>query len=85
MDGMPATTPEIALTELDRRILLFEEEWQGGKSAKSNAIRQRFGISSVQYHHRLAVLVDDPSALRSAPQLVHRLQDVRTKSFGPAR
>ena len=85
MDGMPATTPETALTDLDRQILLFEEEWRGGKSAKSNAIQQRFGISSVQYHHRLAVLVDDPRALRRAPQLVHRLQDARAKSFGHAR
>lgn len=84
MYDMPATTPDTALSELDRSILRFEEEWRGGKSAKSNAILKEFGISSVQYHHRLAVLVDDPTALRTAPQLIHRLQHMRDTTFGRA-
>ena len=85
MDSMPITSPNTALSELDRSILRFEEEWHGAKSAKSNAILEEFGISSVQYHHRLAVLVDDPKALRAAPQLIHRLQHLRDTTFGRAR
>lgn len=84
MVTMPATTPETTLSDLDRRILRFEDQWQGAKSAKSNEIRRNFGISSVQYHHRLAMLVDDPDALRAAPQLIHRLQNVLDARFGRA-
>ncbi|RNL77321.1 DUF3263 domain-containing protein [Nocardioides marmorisolisilvae] len=69
----------MALTELERGVLIFDATWRGGPgtSNRTAVIRHRFGLSPNQY---LAVLNDsceDPEALRIAPSVVIRRRAAR--------
>lgn len=70
----------MALTDGQRAILDFETRatWWRTAGAKENAIRDRFGISSVRYYQLLNRCLDDPEALAYSPATVRRLQRIRT-------
>lgn len=76
--------PQGALSERDRQILALESRTFRYVGAKERAIREEIGISKVAYFVRLNALLDDPTALRAAPAVVHRLRGRRTSEHGPA-
>lgn len=65
------------LSERDRRILAFEDQWWKHAGAKEQAIRELFDISATRYYQLLNQLIDRPEALTHAPVLVMRLRRVR--------
>lgn len=72
---MSGTTPE--LSELDAAILEFERTWYTYGGAKDFAIRERFGMTAVEYFQRLGALLEDPAAYAAEPILIKRLRRVR--------
>jgi hypothetical protein len=62
----------------DRRILDFEQKWWRNAGAKADAIATEFGLSETRYYQKLNRLLDDPSAVEYAPQLVNRLRRIRS-------
>jgi len=68
----------MSLSDGDRSLLEFEENWWQRPGPKAEAIRRRFGISASAYYRRLAVLVDSDDALDHAPLVVRRLRRQRT-------
>ncbi len=65
------------LTDLDREILAFEEDWVTHAGAKDTAVRERFDLSPTGYHQLLNRLIDNPAAESHAPRLVRRLRRLR--------
>lgn len=59
-------------------ILAFEREWWRLPGAKEAAVKQRFGLTSTQYHQQLNKIIDTPEALAADPILVKRLQRLRS-------
>jgi hypothetical protein len=76
----PAAEPEEAggLTERERRILAFEQQWWKHAGAKEQAIRDTFGLSATRYYQLLNALLDQPAALAAEPVLVGRLRRLRS-------
>ncbi|MEU3454042.1 DUF3263 domain-containing protein [Micromonospora sp. NPDC006766] len=66
------------LTERDRRILAFEQQWWKHAGAKEQAIRDTFGFSATRYYQLLNALLDHPAALAAEPVLVGRLRRLRS-------
>jgi hypothetical protein len=66
------------LTDLDREILAFEEDWSTHAGAKDEAVRVRFDLTPNGYHQLLNRLIDLPAAEAHAPRLVRRLRRRRT-------
>jgi hypothetical protein len=66
------------LTDLDREILAFEEDWISHAGAKDEAVRARFDLTPTGYHQLLNRLIDLPAAEAHAPRLVRRLRRRRT-------
>ena len=66
------------LTDLDREILEFEQDWVAHAGAKDEAVRQRFDLTPTSYHQQLNRLIDLPAAEAHAPRLVRRLRRRRT-------
>lgn len=66
------------LSDLDREILAFEEDWVTHAGAKDEAVRSRFGLEPTGYHQLLNRLIDLPAAEAHAPRLVRRLRRRRT-------
>jgi uncharacterized protein DUF3263 len=66
------------LTDLDREILAFEEDWVAHAGAKDEAVRERFDLTPTGYHQLLNRLIDLPAAEAHAPRLVRRLRRRRT-------
>lgn len=66
--------PAVELTDLERRLLEFEEAHPGHSRAKEDALRERFGMSVARYYQTLGVLIETSAALRAAPLLVGRLR-----------
>jgi len=62
------------LSDLDRELLAFEEDWVAYAGAKESAVLERFGITPADYHQRLNRLIDRPAAEAHAPRLVRRLR-----------
>ena len=62
------------LTDLDREILAFEQDWVTHAGAKDEAVRQRFDLTPTGYHQLLNRLIDLPAAEAHAPRLVRRLR-----------
>ncbi|WP_238220353.1 DUF3263 domain-containing protein [Tsukamurella pulmonis] len=71
----------MSLTEQQRAILDFETSatWWRNAGAKENAIREKFGISSIRYHQILNRCLDDPEAVAYSPTTVRRLQRIHTR------
>lgn len=72
----------------DLEILAFEGSWWRTPGPKTDAIRDRFGISASTYYRRLHALIDDPEALAADPLLIRRLrrdraERRRTRHTGP--
>ena len=68
----------MSLSDGDRSLLEFEENWWQRPGPKAEAIRRRFGISASAYYRRLAALVDSDDALDHAPLVVRRLRRQRS-------
>jgi hypothetical protein len=66
------------LSDLDREILAFEEDWTAHAGAKDEAVRERFDLTPTGYHQLLNRLIDLPAAEAHAPRLVRRLRRRRT-------
>ncbi|MER5701174.1 DUF3263 domain-containing protein [Micromonospora sp. NPDC002296] len=73
----PAATPA-GLTERERRILAFEQQWWRHAGAKEQAIRDGFGLSATRYYQLLNALLDNPAALAAEPVLIGRLRRLRS-------
>lgn len=73
------TTPDNGLAVRDREILEFERQWWKLPMAKEQAIREKFGMSGVNYYQVLNGLIDDPAALAFDPLLVKRLRRLRAQ------
>lgn len=60
-----------------REILDFERAWWRTPTAKSVAVRERFGLSPTRYYQVLNRILDHPEALEYDPMLVQRLRRLR--------
>ncbi len=65
------------LSDLDREILAFEEDWVTHAGAKDTAVRERFDLTPAGYHQLLNKIIDNPAAEAHAPRLVRRLRRLR--------
>ncbi|MBM0207457.1 DUF3263 domain-containing protein [Micromonospora sp. STR1s_5] len=70
--------PAAGLTERERAILAFEQQWWRHAGAKEQAVRDTFGISSTRYYQLLNGLLDNPAALAADPVLISRLRRLRS-------
>jgi Protein of unknown function (DUF3263) len=66
--------PADDLTDLDREILAFEQDWAAHAGAKDTVVRERFDLTPTGYHQLLNRLIDNPAAEAHAPRLVRRLR-----------
>ena len=76
-----------ALTEVDKRILVFESGWWRFPGAKEREILEVFGFPATRYYQLLNELIDRPEAAQFDPGLVARLrrQRVRRRRMRSAR
>ena len=65
------------LTDTDRAMLDLEGELYRYLGAKEATVRQRFGLSLVQFNARVLWLIEQPAGLAYAPATVRRLQRLR--------
>jgi hypothetical protein len=65
------------LTDQERAVLEFEQQWWALPVAKEHAIRARFQMSGPQYYQILNALIDRQDALAADPLLVKRLRRLR--------
>ncbi|MCG5472185.1 DUF3263 domain-containing protein [Micromonospora sp. LAH09] len=72
------TDPPPGLTERERAILAFEQQWWRHAGAKEQAVRDTFGVSSTRYYQLLNGLLDNPAALAAEPLLIGRLRRLRS-------
>lgn len=70
--------PALGLTERERAILAFEQQWWRHAGAKEQAVRDTFGLSSTRYYQLLNGLLDNPAALAADPVLISRLRRLRS-------
>ncbi|MEW2380925.1 DUF3263 domain-containing protein [Micromonospora sp. NPDC047707] len=77
-DAVPATGTADGLTERERAILDFEQQWWRHAGAKEQAVRDRFGLSATRYYQLLNALLDKPAALAADPVLIGRLRRLRS-------
>ncbi|MGC4754840.1 DUF3263 domain-containing protein [Micromonospora trifolii] len=77
-DEAQPTDPAAGLTERERAILAFEQQWWRHAGAKEQAVRDNFGISSTRYYQLLNGLLDNPAALAADPVLISRLRRLRS-------
>ena len=76
-----------ALTDADKRILVFERGWWRFPGAKEREILEVFGIPATRYYQLLNELIDRSEAVEFDPALVARLrrQRVRRRRMRSAR
>ncbi|AGS35759.1 hypothetical protein B841_11435 [Corynebacterium maris DSM 45190] len=67
------------LSDIDARILAFEERAPRSIGAKEESIRAELGISPVRYYQRLNLLIDLPAAMQEHPTLTARLRRIRDR------
>jgi hypothetical protein len=72
------TSPADGLPEFAERVLAFEHERARHDRTKEAEIRVAFDMSPARYYQVLNRLIDTPAALASDPQLVNRLQRLRS-------
>ncbi|MEU8258733.1 DUF3263 domain-containing protein [Micromonospora inaquosa] len=72
------TVPAPGLTDRERAILAFEQQWWRHAGAKEQAVRDTFGVSSTRYYQLLNGLLDNPAALAADPVLISRLRRLRS-------
>jgi hypothetical protein len=76
-----------ALSEADKRILVFETGWWRFPGAKEREILEVFGFPATRYYQLLNELIDRPEAAQFDPALVARLrrQRLRRRKMRSAR
>lgn len=62
------------LSERSRDILDFERTWRALPGTKSEAIRDRFGLSDSRYYQLLKAVLDEPGVAAYDPLVVKRLR-----------
>jgi len=67
------------LSELDLRILAFEQSWWRFPDAKERAILEVLGMPVTRYYQLLNALIDRPEAAQFDPVLVARLRRQRSR------
>jgi Protein of unknown function (DUF3263) len=67
------------LSELDKRILAFEQSWWRYPGAKEREILEVFGMPATRYYQLLNALIDRPEATAFDPVLVARLRRQRSR------
>ncbi|MEV1143453.1 DUF3263 domain-containing protein [Micromonospora sp. NPDC049799] len=77
-DATTGAEPSAGLTDRERDILDFEQQWWRHAGAKEQAIRDRFDLSATRYYQLLNGLLDNPAALAAEPLLVGRLRRLRS-------
>src|SRR3984885_7052069 len=70
------------LSELDKRILAFEQSWWQFPGAKEREILEVFGMPVTRYYQLLNALIDRPEASEFDPVLVARLRRQRSRRHG---
>ena len=70
-------TDASTLSEVELKILEFEQKWWKYAGAKERAIRDLFDMSGTRYYQILNGLSDTPEALAFDPMLVKRLRRMR--------
>lgn len=65
------------LTDRERRILEFEQQWWNYRGSKDEAVRKEFGVTGTQYEQLVNALINKPAALAAEPVLVKRLRRLR--------
>lgn len=65
------------LSDRDRAILAFENEWTRHAGAKEEAIRAELAMSPARYYQLLGRLIDTAEAQAEDPMLVKRLRRLR--------
>lgn len=65
------------MTDIDAVILQLEAQQFRSIGAKEAAIREATGLTATRYYQRLNQLLDDPSAIATAPVTVKRLRRIR--------
>ena len=70
------------LSELDKRILAFEQSWWQFPGAKEREILEVFGMPVTRYYQLLNALIDRHGAREFAPVLVARLRRQRRRRHG---
>ncbi|HEY7143253.1 MAG TPA: DUF3263 domain-containing protein [Streptosporangiaceae bacterium] len=68
-----------ALSELEKRILAFEQRWWRQPGAKEREILELLGLPVTRYYQLLNELIDRPEAAQFDPALVARLRRQRTR------
>jgi len=63
-----------ALSELETRVLAFEQSWWRSPGAKEREILDALGITPTRYYQVLNELIDRPEAAQFDPVLVARLR-----------
>ena len=71
------SAPVEELSELERAILAFENQWWKQAGAKESAIRRQFQLSTTRYYQLLNRLIDNPAAMEAEPAVVGRLRRLR--------
>lgn len=71
----------MGLSDRDRSILEFERQWWHVPGSKEQAIRERFGLSTVAYYQAVNRLIDEPAAAAFDAQLVRRLDRLRRRKL----
>jgi hypothetical protein len=67
------------LSEIDKRILAFEQSWWRFPGAKEKEILEVFGVPVTRYYQLLNALIDRPEASQFDPVLVARLRRQRSR------
>lgn len=70
----------MTLTDLETRILGFEETHPGHAGRKELAIADQLHLRPARYYQLLHRLIDNPDALAAYPALVNRLRRIRDAS-----
>ncbi|AKK11904.1 DUF3263 domain-containing protein [Corynebacterium uterequi] len=68
-----------ALSDVDARILEFEQRAPQAVGAKEEAIRAEFDMSPIRYYQHLNLLVDVPEVMARYPLLAARLRRRRDR------
>jgi len=65
------------LSEVELKILEFEQKWWKYAGAKESSIRELFDMTPARYYEVLNSLIDRDDALAASPMLIKRLRRMR--------
>lgn len=80
---MTTTSVDVALSDVDLRMLALERRWWQQPGAKEQAIRDQLALTPTRYYQLLGQLLDRPETLAHDPLTVGRLR--RRREQGAAR